>query len=435
MNNDLAESINTILAGFKRELCEFNKTVELLDSLFQRQTPDQQKSFFDLLQARFLSEEYSHLRPVRSAHEVIIRVWAGFGPADRLPSIIFALLRYDDREGMQAWAVKIAPEFGYSLLTNRTRFSRVALDLIAAQCALLTYERSTEITGTQFPTSLVEAASRLQKIVDKINFERFAETLEKPLPSVSSGETPANSSLPDLKLEILRVVAQSPRSTNKYNLLGRPPAKGELELARGMDMDAAERNLAYVAFDDLRRSDYIRPTYTDLVSPEDWVVATETGREALRTGAFDSLDQALRMIAPHLLSLRRGAWAALHSGTPHSLEQAAHSARELIDQVMKIGAPDEEVKARPDYVADPASSSGVTRRMRLRFLVAKFGGDLSESDLKVAEGASDFVLAIAGKVMALAHSRTAPDPNEVRDVIVSAEIALNSIFRSVRRVK
>ncbi len=430
------ESINTILDGYKRELCSSDKTVELLESLSQKLLPDREHQFFDLLQSQLFSEPYSHLQSRRTVHDVVIRAWASFGPTERLPSVVFALLRFDDREEMESSARKIAPEFVHSLWTNRTRFSRPVLDVIRAHCALFTSDQSTPLTGTQFPSSLVEAASRLEKAVDKINFERFEQTLRNPQPSIVSGESLRGFSLFDLKLEILRVIAQSsPKAVNKYNLLGRPPAKGELELALGTTMGAAERNRAYEAFEELKKTGHIRPTYTDLNDPENWVIATEAGRRALKTGALDALDDTLCKIAPHLLKLRRGAWAGLNSGEPHSLEQAAHSARELIDQVLKIGAPDDDVRRQPWYSPDATSASGITRRMRLRFLVEKYAGELSETELRVAEKASDFVLAVDEKLKALAHSRVEPDAEEVEAAITSAEIALKSVLTSFRRSK
>jgi Predicted pPIWI-associating nuclease len=440
MSYDVLEAINKILEGFKSDHCGVDETVELLRSLFQKLPLDAQHQFFDFLQAQLFSElfsePFSHLDPKRTAHQVIIRTWASFGPADRLPSLVFALLRSNDKKGMESWAIAIAPEFIHSLYTFRERFSAASLDVIQAQVALFTYEQSAELIGTRFPGSVVEVASRLGKAVGKIGFERFAETLKSPRPTATRAEGPPNFSPLDLKLEILRVIVQSgPRNVNKYNLLGRPPLTGDLERALGASFSDVERNVAYRAFEDLKRTSHIRPTYTDLVDPENWVIATEAGRWAVETGALDALDETLLKIAPHLVKLRRGAWAALNHGESHSLEQAAHSARELIDQVLKIGAPDEEVKGWPGYSPDTTSSSGVTRRMRLRFLTERYGGDLSETELKVSEKAADFVLAVDEKLKALAHSRIEPGQEEVESAITSAEIALKSVLTSIRKSK
>jgi hypothetical protein len=131
--------------------------------------------------------------------------------------------------------------------------------------------------------------------------------------------------------------------------------------------------------------------------------------------------------------VRRGAWAAFDSGGPHSREQAAHSARELIEQVLKIGAPDEEVKAQTNYSPDATNRSGVTRCMRLTLLAEKFASGRSETDLRVSEKACDFLLAVDAKLIALAHARIEPDPEEIASAIQAAEIALKSVLLSFRR--
>jgi Predicted pPIWI-associating nuclease len=436
MSTDLWASIEKILDGYKAELCDLEQSVELLKSLFERQTSDGRHQFFDLLQSKLLSEPYSRPKDGRTVHEPIMRAWAAFGLADRLPSAVFALMRFDDREGMESWAQKIAPDFLFALWTNRARFSRAGLDAIRAQCAIFTHEQSAALTNTQFPRSLVEAASRLEKTVDKISFDRFARTLQDEPTSARVGESPRQLSIAELKLQMLRIIGQSsPRAVHKYNLLGRPSARGELELALDTTLGPSERNLAYEAFDDLRKTGHITPTYSDLVNPELWVVITELGQKALRTGALDDLDDVLLKIAPHLLELRRGAWAALNSGNPHSLAQAAHSTRELIDQTLKIGAPDDEVKMQPWYSPDSSSRSGVTRRMRLKLLMAKYTDQDSETDLSLAEKAAEYVAAVDTKVIALAHARVEPRLDEVKGAISSAEIALGSVLTSFRQTR
>jgi hypothetical protein len=425
-------SIETILEGYKARQCSFDETVVLLEALFQSQPAQGQAAFVSQMEFRLRSDSYSYLREERSVQEPLIRAWAQFGPTDRLPKLIFALLRNDDDEKIESWTRKIAPEFVHSLWTNRTRFSRAALDDIKGHCAPFIFTKSAGIVSPQYPASLLEAASRIDQAVDKINFDRFAATLQQARPQ----SVPAGSDVPpiDLKLEILRTIAGSgSRAVNKYNLLGKPGVKGELEFALARPLGTAERVLAYGAFRELEKAGLIVPTYSDLVNPEDWVVITDAGQRALKTGVFDRLDEILLSISPHLPNLRRGAWAVLNSGGPHSREQAAHSARELVDQVLKIGAPDEEVKAQTWYHPDSSTSSGITRRMRLRLLADRFASERSDTDLRVSEKACEFLIAVDAKLMALAHARIEPDPEEVRSAIQSAEIALKSVLISFRR--
>ena len=163
-------------------------------------------------------------------------------------------------------------------------------------------------------------------------------------------------SVDDLKLRILEIVTQKlPRPTNKFNLIGKAALQGELEQVLGERLSVSERYAAYRAFDELIDTGHLQPTYEDLVAPESWFVTTDYGAAALRTGNIDDLDAALAKIAPHLVEIRRGARRALASDHPHSLSQAAHSARELIDQTLKLASPEETVKAQNWYKPDPGA--------------------------------------------------------------------------------
>ena len=236
-------------------------------------------------------------------------------------------------------------------------------------------------------------------------------------------------SLQDLKIHILKAIAAAPHfGLHKYNLLGRGSLHGDLERQLGVTFDKNQRALAVQAFDQLRAASLIRPTYSDSSDPENWVEVTESGRTALEKGFFDQLDMALKAISSHLVDIRWGAWSALASAQPDSLRQAAHSGRELIDQVLKLGASDDEVKCEAGFVSDPSSKSGITRRQRLNLLMKRHRGAGSKSDLAIAEEACDLVLAIDQKLMAFAHSRSGPHPDDVRDSLEAAEIALRRIL-------
>lgn len=232
-----------------------------------------------------------------------------------------------------------------------------------------------------------------------------------------------------IELEILRIIdRRSPQAVERSNLLGNATRQGELELTLARGLTESERDKAYRAFDRMRESGWLRPTRTDLVIPDDWVVITEAGRKALEMGALDELDAALEKLDPHLIEVRRGIWSALDSGQPHSLAQAAHSARELVDQVLKAGAPDEKVRTTPYFQPDASSSSGITRRMRLKFLMREYRNEMTENDLAVAEAAADLVVAVDKKLMAEAHSRTENEYEKVKSAIVAAETTLRTVL-------
>lgn len=232
-----------------------------------------------------------------------------------------------------------------------------------------------------------------------------------------------------LKFATLEVFAREPkRSKNKMNLVGRPGQAGELEQQLDCIFDPSTRQQAYRAIEQLQHDGLLTPTFADIVAPEAWLIITERGHTALNRKVLDTLDEALLGIDPHLVEIRAGGWSAIASAEPDALRQAAHSARELIEQVLKISSPDELVKQQAWYKPDSSSRSGVTRRHRLKFLVERGRSRYSQGDLHIAEKVCDLVQAIDAKLQALSHSRTTPQRSDVEDALLSAEIALRRLL-------
>lgn len=101
--------------------------------------------------------------------------------------------------------------------------------------------------------------------------------------------------LQDFKTAILRELADAGKALNKFNLIGRnPAARGPLEHRLGITFDKDQRAQAGQAFEELKREGLIRPTYTDLIDPENWLEITEAGQRALKIGLPESnIDLAL----------------------------------------------------------------------------------------------------------------------------------------------
>ena len=238
----------------------------------------------------------------------------------------------------------------------------------------------------------------------------------------------ADINLRSLKFAILECLASGRGSQHKFNLIGKGYSAGGLESSLGVRFDPTQRHLAVTAFNELEQAGLIRPTYTDLVNPEEWVEITDSGREALERRQLDALDGALSRIAQNLVEIRAGAWSAITSGRPDALRQAAHSARELIEQTLKEGAPDELLKAQPWYAPEKTSRSGITRRHRLRYLMETRRGTASDSELRVADQACELALVTDERLKALAHARNAVAASDVRDALVAAEMALRRVL-------
>jgi Predicted pPIWI-associating nuclease len=229
------------------------------------------------------------------------------------------------------------------------------------------------------------------------------------------------------KLLILRQYAKI-RCQSKYNFLGKLNAPGDLEQILDKLLSQDERNTYRKGFEELVQGDFLRSTMADLGNPDAWFEITDKGRAAVDRDALDELDEVLLRIDRHLVQIRRGAWSALMSEHSDSLRQAAHSGRELIEQTIKTGAPDAEVRARQDYVPDKTSRDGVTRKMRIRHLMEKHRGHISASDLDVVEKAIALVLSIDDSLTAASHARSEPVARHVEDALTTAEAALRRVL-------
>jgi hypothetical protein len=240
-------------------------------------------------------------------------------------------------------------------------------------------------------------------------------------------DTPTPLTPHQLELEILATLMPGEQK-HKMNLLGRPHQPGQLEHSLGRTFSNEERELADRAFEALRARGLISPTYADIANPTSWVKITAAGRKAHDSGALNALDRALHTISPTLVEIRAGAWEAVYTNRPDALRQAAHSGRELIDQTLKEGAPDSEVKAKRWYQHDTSSSSGITRRHRLRFLMERYVRTYSENNLRIAEKASELLSSVDRKLVAESHARVTPARQLVLDALHAAEIALRAIL-------
>jgi hypothetical protein len=201
---------------------------------------------------------------------------------------------------------------------------------------------------------------------------------------------------------------------HKMTILGRGEAQpGTIETRIGVQFSREERARAAQIFEDLKRNGYIQATLDDLVDPENWVMITEAGTQYLRRGARDHIDTKLAEISPHLVELREGMWDALGRSSPDAPRQAAHSARELIDQILKEGTP-AELK---------------TRKERFAHLMRENGGEpVSKGDLEIVEASYKLVEAVHNKLIREAHARRASESATVRSCVESAEHILRLVF-------
>jgi Predicted pPIWI-associating nuclease len=231
----------------------------------------------------------------------------------------------------------------------------------------------------------------------------------------------------DVKMAILEILSNT-RTENKFNLIGRGHQRGPLEQILNVTFTNEERALAGKAVEELKQARLIHSNYTDLADPENWLEISESGRNALSQRALDDLDLALRRINPALCEMRHGAYAALLSGQPDSVRQAAHSARELIRQVLDILAPLGEIRAQPDFRPSKESQQGVTRKMRIRYVINKRQKGFSESDVDIVDSLCDPIDVLYNKLSAEAHRDVDRSQQDVQDLLRATEIVLRRLL-------
>ena len=232
-----------------------------------------------------------------------------------------------------------------------------------------------------------------------------------------------------LKFAILETFPKNPSPSgyqNKFNILGRPYQWGSIEYKLQVQFSDEERALAGKAFDELKGAGLIRPTYRELMNPEDWVELTESGRQALESRALDELDRKLG--EPDLIEIRHGMWAALNSGQLDSYRQAAHSARELITKVLHKFAPSDEVKSSPGFKPDAEAKSGITRKQRLAHISKKKQAVSSKEDVAISEAMCEVVEKLYNKLSGKAHAKPSEVGNDLRDLFRAVETVLGRLL-------
>ena len=194
--------------------------------------------------------------------------------------------------------------------------------------------------------------------------------------------------------------------------------RGGMEAELNTGFTPEERALAGEVLRELEKSGLVRPTYRDIVDPLNWLELTQAGEQALRRNALDELDAALNQIDPHLVEMRHGAWAAVHSSVPDSIRQAAHSAREMFTQILDKEAP------------------AVTgRRNQIKAVIQKHHSRLSDTTLNVVETQCDAVEALYTSLHAIAHAHDSVGhlQNRVVEILQGIETGLLHLLAVERK--
>jgi len=180
------DSVQKIFEGHDRGHCDLECSVGLLEVLWRQATEDGRKDIENALWTTLSS------RPLKAGKRVgnympdvlrvVIRAIASFGPTANLPSLVFGRLLWQDAELAGVWAQGLCHELSYSMFHQADRFAQGTLDATKALCATYTFARTAQLTGTQFPQMVIGAAADLERIIEQIEFSRFAATLREKQP-------------------------------------------------------------------------------------------------------------------------------------------------------------------------------------------------------------------------------------------------------------
>ena len=159
-----------------------------------------------------------------------------------------------------------------------------------------------------------------------------------------------------------------------------------------------------------RRLEAITPTYKpqlDVSQPE------QTGS---RQQVYNELAEILQPLDPKYLYMLKGSEEALHRSGADNLSQAAHSMRDLFQQIIEDLAPTNVVKQQPWFKPTPSAPREVSRMSRLRYILYGAGTGFDEREIGQLDEAATSAKNALDLSMARAHDH---DPE-----LTSAEVEL-----------
>lgn len=177
------ETLMRILEGHRRGHYDVQQSVNLLQIFWQQQSEEGRKVIENALWTTLSAEPLTTPQQVGSISpdvlRVVIRAIAAFGPTPQLPGWVFGRLPWQRIDLMGQWAQSMCHELSYSMLHHADRFTQATLDLTKALCSTYAFAQSAQLTGTEFPQVVIEAAASLARTIEHIEYSRFAASLTK----------------------------------------------------------------------------------------------------------------------------------------------------------------------------------------------------------------------------------------------------------------
>ncbi len=133
-----------------------------------------------------------------------------------------------------------------------------------------------------------------------------------------------------------------------------------------------------------------------------------------RQAIFEELRQYLDVYDPKYGYMLVGSEEALHSQGVDHLSHAAHSMRDMFQQLIEQLAPSEAVKSQPWFISTPGAPGGVSRMSRLRYMLYGASADLDEDELQRLNEAAEQAKIALDVSIARAHDH---DPQLTKDEV------------------
>ena len=141
------------------------------------------------------------------------------------------------------------------------------------------------------------------------------------------------------------------------------------------------------------------------------------------------LQEFLTGLDPELERKRQGAWQTLEGSTADRHAQAAHSMREVLQQLLDRLAPREQVERAPWY-SKLKQGQGVTRSMRVRWAIAGDSTNISQSLLRLIDSLAEAVDATYARLSAEGHERKAGKDRSTRACLSACDSLIELIGAS-----
>ena len=138
----------------------------------------------------------------------------------------------------------------------------------------------------------------------------------------------------------------------------------------------------------------------------------------------ETIGVLLSSLEPELERKRKGAWQTFRGESQDKLSQAMSSMREVLRQLLDLLAPENDILRTPWYSKPLKGSTAVTRKMRIRFALARTDLKVSHSTLELIDSLSEVVEKTYHKLSAETHRQSEAINSQVEAYLLASEAVI-----------